>query len=377
MTHEFWYLSRAAGFTAYVLLFTSVALGIAIGTRLADRFARRNVIFDLHRFTTILALAFTLFHVYVLLGDGYFNVNVWQLSLPFLSPYRGWQTAVGLFTLYAMVLVVTSFYIRSRIGYRAWRAIHFATFAMFAGGVLHGIAAGTDTAEPWAKLIYLSTGAATLALVIYRVQHRIPDTSTMRTVRLAAGVTAASVAAVLLFGTGLLRGGDGAALATQASVTTDGAASPTGNAGTHPFLASFDNDFSGTYTQTRSATGAHLVIDGAADGDLPAKLHVELVQALTAPTPDDESIEQAADSEEAEARPQATVTTNTAQLLDASSGALLCTGQLTSLDDGYLRATCDGSGPYQGVRISLASRLTAAQDGSLSGALSGKMQRLS
>ena len=28
MNHEFWYLSRAAGFTAYLLLFASMALGI-------------------------------------------------------------------------------------------------------------------------------------------------------------------------------------------------------------------------------------------------------------------------------------------------------------------------------------------------------------
>ncbi|MEK7693168.1 MAG: hypothetical protein AAB349_03165, partial [Chloroflexota bacterium] len=37
-----------------------VALGVAIGTRLADRIAKRNVIFDLHRFTAVMALAFSL-----------------------------------------------------------------------------------------------------------------------------------------------------------------------------------------------------------------------------------------------------------------------------------------------------------------------------
>ena len=112
MTQEFWYLSRAAGFTAYLLLFVSVALGIAIGTRLADRIAKRNVIFDLHRFTAVMALAFSLFHVYILLLDGFFNFNVWELSLPFLSPYRAWQTAVGVFALYALALLILSFYVR-------------------------------------------------------------------------------------------------------------------------------------------------------------------------------------------------------------------------------------------------------------------------
>jgi predicted ferric reductase len=112
MNHEFWYLSRAAGFVAYLLLFVSVVLGVSMGTRLIERFARRNFVFDLHRFTTLLALAFTFFHVYVLLGDGRFRFSVWELSLPFLSPYRAWQTAVGVFTFYGMALVAGSFYVR-------------------------------------------------------------------------------------------------------------------------------------------------------------------------------------------------------------------------------------------------------------------------
>ena len=125
------------------------------------------------------------FHVYILLGDAYFNFNIWQLSLPFLSPYRTWQTAAGIAGLYAMVAVIASFYVRQFIGYRTWRAIHFFTFAMFAMVALHGITAGTDTTQPWAKLIYITTGAGTLALIIYRVQYRMPATSSAR--RLRAG----------------------------------------------------------------------------------------------------------------------------------------------------------------------------------------------
>jgi sulfoxide reductase heme-binding subunit YedZ len=379
MTQEFWYLSRAAGFTAYLLLFVSVALGIAIGTRLADRIAKRNVIFDLHRFATIMALAFSLFHVYVLLLDGFFNFNVWELSVPFLSPYRAWQTAAGVFALYALGLLILSFYVRQFIGYRAWRAIHFVTFAMFAAVALHGITAGTDTTEAWAKGIYVVTGAATVALIMYRVQYRIPDTSTMRTVRLSAGVATVTVVALLLFTTGLFSTG-AAPAKTQADVASNEAVpAQAGATGVpYPFLASFDNDFSGNYSQTQDATGSHLTIDGATAGDLPARLHVELVRTAVVPTPDNEVNEhEVNDSEDSEARPKSTVTTNTAELRDPTSDAVLCTGTLTALDDGYMRATCDGSGPYQGVRISISSRIQAGADGSLTGALSGKMQRLS
>jgi len=358
MTQEFWYLSRAAGFTAYLLLFVSVALGIAIGTRFADRIAKRNTIFDLHRFTTILALAFTLFHVYILLLDGFFNFSVWQLSLPFLSPYRRWQTAVGVFAMYALALIIVSFYVRQFIGYRAWRAIHFVTFAMFGAVALHGITAGTDTAEPWAKLIYIATGAATLALIIYRVQYRVPDASAARTIRLGAGIAAVSAISLLLFSTGLLDGGD-ASEATASLASTDTTVASDRPTGTHPFLDSFSDDLNGTYTQTRDTSSTQLVITGTVEGDVAAKLRVELVQSATS------------------TQQQPAITRNVVELRDETTDAMLCAGTLTALQNGVMRATCEGSGPYNGIRITIASRLQTGDAGVISGTINGAMKRLS
>jgi Ferric reductase like transmembrane component len=381
VNHEFWYLSRAAGFTAYLLLFVSVALGISMGTRLVERVVRRNTVFDLHRFTTLLALAFTLFHVYILLLDGFFNFNVWQLSIPFLSPYRGWQTAAGVFALYPLALVIASFYLRKSIGYRAWRALHFVTFAMFALATLHGIAAGTDTTEPWAKAIYVITKAATVLLILYRIQYRMPENSGVRRMRIASAAATLIVAALLIFGTSLLRAHRTSTAADAVTISSVGApltdAPSTSLASSHPFLASFNNDFSGTYQQTQDAASSHLVLDGAASGDLPVKVHVELTQAAVVPTPDSEVNEQDPnDNEATEAQAVTAVTLNTAQLLDANTSAVICGGNLNSLNQGTMRLTCDGAGPYAGVRIVVSSRLSAARNGTFSGALSGTMQRL-
>lgn len=389
MNHEFWYLSRAAGFTAYLLLFVSVALGISMGTRLVERFIKRNVIFDLHRFTTLLALAFTLLHVYVLLLDGFFQFNVWDLSIPFLSPYRSWQTAVGIFAMYALVLVITSFYIRRLIGYRAWRALHFTTFAMFAAAALHGIAAGTDTTEPWAKAIYVVTSAATIALILYRIQYRVPDSTTVRALRLGAGIATVIVAALLLFATSLFRSvatnGPGDAVAA-ASVATRSTVNGAPNLATNvspspqsfPFLASFGSNFTGTYAQSRDTTSSHLTMDGATTGDFSAKLHLELAQVLAVPTPDNEVDENDPnDDEAAEAKPVPAVVLNVAEFTDPTTAAALCTGQLTSLQSSTIRATCSGAGPYSGVRMNITSQVRTSNDGTFTGALSGTMQRLS
>ena len=58
-------------------------------------------------------------------------------------------------------------------------------------------------------------------------------------------------------------------------------------------------------------------------------------------------------------RPQNNVTTNKAELLDATSGATLCDGKLTALNNGTLRVACSGTGPYEGVSMVLASRVDA------------------
>jgi len=188
VSHEYWYISRAAGFTAYLLLFVSVVLGIANGTRFADRFFRRNNVFDMHRFTALLSLFFVAFHVFILLGDGYFSIGLKQLLVPLTSPYRPWQVAVGILSFYSLVLIIVSFYVRKFIGYRAWRAIHFLTFALFAGATLHGIVSGTDTNVLWAKVIYIGCGSAVVLLTFYRVQYRIPDDSAAAPIRRSANV---------------------------------------------------------------------------------------------------------------------------------------------------------------------------------------------
>lgn len=205
MNHEFWYLSRAAGFTAYLLLFASVALGIAMSTRLAARLKRGNFAFDLHRFLSVLALAFALFHVYILLGDRYFSFSVWSLSLPFISPYRLWAVALGTLSMYLLVLISVSFYVRRFIGYRAWRALHFLTFAMYLSVTAHGITAGTDTSAPWARLIYAGTSASVLLMVAYRFgQHSSKRAQVATRIAAASLGTIIALVTFLSLGTGIV-----------------------------------------------------------------------------------------------------------------------------------------------------------------------------
>lgn len=366
MNHEFWYLSRAAGFTAYIALFASVALGLMMTTKAAQRTGRQQLVFDMHRFVTMLAVAFSLFHVYILLGDQYFHFSVWQLSAPFASPYRTAAVAAGIVSMYALLLVTASFWVRKWIGYRTWRALHFITFAMYAGVTLHAVTAGTDTTQPWARLLYVSTGIAVLALLAYRLQYRLPKSEAWRWARVGAGSAAAIFALGILAGTNVVfpsrpatpQTADSSSLAVSAAGATAPGSQPAAGGGA--FLASFNGTVNGTFTRNNGDDSSALSMQATVAGDLPAKLNIDLSM-------------QRGDNDGG----SALVSTNTAQLLDASTNAVICDGQLTSFDNGAATVVCTGAGPYTGIRMTINATFAAADATTVTGDLSGQMTRLS
>ena len=76
------------------------------------------------------------------------------LVVPGLSPYRPLWTSAGVIAGELMLLVIASFPLRRVIGAKAWRRLHWATYAMFALAAIHGIASGTDTSRPWVMAFY-------------------------------------------------------------------------------------------------------------------------------------------------------------------------------------------------------------------------------
>ena len=166
--HTFWYISRAAGLSAYLMLFLNVVLGLAVNTRIMDALVARWRSFDLHEFTALLAMGLLAIHGLSLLGDQYIGFSLPQVLLPFNLPYRPFWTAMGILAFWMLVVITASSYIRKQLGYKTWRAIHYLSFGAFLMGLAHGIMAGTDSTMPWAQGLYLSTGLIVLLLTVRR-----------------------------------------------------------------------------------------------------------------------------------------------------------------------------------------------------------------
>ncbi len=170
--HSAWYLSRASAFVAYILLWWSVILGLSITNRLARVWPGGPVAADLHEHASLLGMGFVALHALVLMGDSYIGYTLPQILVPFLGSYQVFWVGLGQVGLYVMALVTFSFYIRRWIGARAWRTIHFLSFAVFVLAVLHGVFSGTDSSLPWVFWMYVSTGASVIAMTIYRIVAR-------------------------------------------------------------------------------------------------------------------------------------------------------------------------------------------------------------
>jgi len=178
----FWILARASGLTAYVLLTLSMLAGLVVKSRPFGRAVRAASVTDTHRFLTLLALGALALHGTALVLDTAVKVPLGALLLPGASPYRPLPTALGVVAAELMALVVVSFPLRKRVGMRAWRRLHWATYAVFALATAHGLAAGTDSARPWAFGLYLGAVGAVVFATAWRAlvqpqrgATRVPD----------------------------------------------------------------------------------------------------------------------------------------------------------------------------------------------------------
>lgn len=166
----FWFLSRSSAIVAYSLLWLSMAFGLIITNKLARLWPGGPVAFDLHQYTSLLGLAFALFHALILLGDKYMNFHVLQILTPFAtSGYRPAWVGLGQLAFYSMAIVALSFYLRRQIGSHIWRLIHYLSFGAYLLALTHAVVSGTDSVVFWASGLYWLSGGALLFLFFYRV----------------------------------------------------------------------------------------------------------------------------------------------------------------------------------------------------------------
>ena len=182
----YWYLSRATAFVSLTILWISMALGLGLSNKIARLWPGAPAAFAVHEYVSLLGLAFALFHALILLGDHYIHFTVAQILMPFSTlDYRPTWTGIGQLAFYIWLIVALSFYVRSSIGPKTWRALHYLSFILYIMGLVHGLFGGTDSNTGWAQWYYWVSGGSVLFLLIYRIVNTITEKLVPATKRVA------------------------------------------------------------------------------------------------------------------------------------------------------------------------------------------------
>jgi predicted ferric reductase len=163
-----WYIARAGGVVAYLLLTFTVCIGIGLAGRARVPGFPRFAVNDLHRFAGILTGTFIAIHVGSILLDGYVHFSIPQVLIPLTSSYRTLDVAFGIVAAELLIALAVTNRLRKVLPHRIWRGAHYLNFAVWALATIHGITAGTDNATTWLVATYVVSVATVGGLACWR-----------------------------------------------------------------------------------------------------------------------------------------------------------------------------------------------------------------
>lgn len=165
-----WSFLRAAGMTAYLLLWASACLGLMGRGRLAAGLGAgaERWWLEAHRWLGVLGLAFTAAHLGGLLVDRYAPFSWAAILVPGAAPLRAAGSALGTLAFYGFVVALAAAWFKGRLGRGTWQVLHALSVTAFGLALVHGVVTGTDGALPWMRAMYASTGVAFLVFCLYR-----------------------------------------------------------------------------------------------------------------------------------------------------------------------------------------------------------------
>jgi methionine sulfoxide reductase heme-binding subunit len=139
-----WYISRATGVVALLLLTAVLMIGILINRQGRLPGLPRFAVTNLHRNLSLMAVVFIVIHVVTSVLDGYVSIPLVSGIIPFTSGYEGFWLGLGAISFDLMLALIVTSLIRGRLSRRLWKAVHWLAYASWPIAFAHSIGSSTD-----------------------------------------------------------------------------------------------------------------------------------------------------------------------------------------------------------------------------------------
>jgi sulfoxide reductase heme-binding subunit YedZ len=178
-TQALWYFTRGTGTVSLLLLTAVMVLGVVNSVRWSAPDWPRFAIQRVHRNLSLLVVGFIVLHVAAAVIDGYVSIRWVDAILPFGSAYRPVWLGLGAVAFDLVVALIATSLLRTRLGYRAWRVVHWTAYVCWPVALVHGIGAGSDRGQVW----MLALDAVSLVAFLGAVWWRVTAGTRPRTMR--------------------------------------------------------------------------------------------------------------------------------------------------------------------------------------------------
>ena len=169
MTEAVWYMIRATGVVALVLLSVTTVLGLLSAARARTPRWPAFAQVDLHKRATMLALVFLGIHAVSSVLDTYVHVGLVSVFVPFTSSFQPFWTGLGAVAVDLLAAVAISSALRQHIAPRIWRGLHWLAYACWPVAMAHALGSGTDAARLWMVTVAAACTIAVLSALTWHI----------------------------------------------------------------------------------------------------------------------------------------------------------------------------------------------------------------
>lgn len=177
MSPQFWwYLTRASGIVAWLMLTFSVIWGILLSTKAFPEQRRPKWLLSLHRWLAALTLWFLAIHLVALVADSYVTFGLADIAVPYASDWKPGAVALGILSAWLLVAIEVTSLVMKRLPRKFWRAVHLSSYVVFWLTSMHAAFAGTD-ATSW---LYRGGAVASILAVVWALMYRVANRRSVR-----------------------------------------------------------------------------------------------------------------------------------------------------------------------------------------------------